>query len=59
MLICTAEILPIAHPSAETGPPQPPVVELARVTDRGIRKWNVRHETISFRKRQICNWCIL
>ena len=26
MLICTAEILPIAHPSAETGPPQPPVV---------------------------------
>ena len=38
MLICTAEILPIAHPSAETGPPQPPVVELARVTDRGIRE---------------------
>jgi len=33
-----AEILPIAHPSAETGPPQPPVVELARVTDRGIRE---------------------
>jgi exosome complex component RRP42 len=38
MLICTAEILPIAHPSAETGPPQPPVIELARVTDRGIRE---------------------
>ena len=38
MLICTAEILPIAHPSAETGPPQPDVVELARVTDRGIRE---------------------
>ncbi len=32
------EILPIAHPSAETGPPQPDVVELARVTDRGIRE---------------------
>ena len=38
MLICTAEILPIAHPTAETGPPQPDVVELARVTDRGIRE---------------------
>tara|TARA_B100001750_G_scaffold94863_1_gene74831 strand:+ start:4429 stop:5241 length:813 start_codon:yes stop_codon:yes gene_type:complete len=38
MLICTAEILPIAHPSVETGPPPPPVVELARVTDRGIRE---------------------
>ena len=38
MLICTAEILPIAHPTAETGPPQPNVVELARVTDRGIRE---------------------
>ena len=38
MLICTAEILPIAHPNVETGPPQPPVVELARVTDRGIRE---------------------
>lgn len=38
MLICTAEILPIAHPNVETGPPSPPVVELARVTDRGIRE---------------------
>ena len=38
MLICTAEILPVAHPSVETGPPQPPVIELARVTDRGIRE---------------------
>ena len=38
MLICTAEILPIAHPTAETGPPTPDVVELARVTDRGIRE---------------------
>ena len=38
MLICTAEILPIAHPSVETGPPGPPVVELARVVDRGIRE---------------------
>ena len=38
MLMCTAEILPIAHPTAETGPPTPDVVELARVTDRGIRE---------------------
>ena len=27
-----------AHPTAETGPPTPDVVELARVTDRGIRE---------------------
>ena len=38
MLICTAEILPIAHPDVETGPPSPPVDELARATDRGIRE---------------------
>ena len=38
IFICTAEILPLAHPSAETGPPQPPVIELARVVDRGIRE---------------------
>ena len=38
IFICTAEILPLAHPSAETGPPSPDVIELARVTDRGIRE---------------------
>jgi exosome complex component RRP42 len=38
IFICTAEILPLAHPSAETGPPTPNVVELARVVDRGIRE---------------------
>jgi len=38
IFICTAEILPLAHPSAETGPPQPDVIELARVVDRGIRE---------------------
>jgi len=38
IFICTAEILPLAHPTAETGPPQPPVIELARVVDRGIRE---------------------
>ena len=38
IFICTAEILPLAHPSAETGPPPPAVIELARVVDRGIRE---------------------
>jgi len=38
IFMCTAEILPLAHPSAETGPPQPAVIELARVVDRGIRE---------------------
>ena len=38
MLICTAEILPIAHHTAEPGPPSPIVIELARVVDRGIRE---------------------
>jgi len=38
IFICTAEILPLAHPSAETGPPQPNVIEIARVVDRGIRE---------------------
>ena len=38
IFICTAEILPLAHPSAEPGPPSPDVIELARVVDRGIRE---------------------
>ena len=38
IFICTAEILPLAHPSVETGPPPPDVIELARVVDRGIRE---------------------
>jgi exosome complex component RRP42 len=38
IFICTAEILPLAHPDVETGPPGPPVIELARVVDRGIRE---------------------
>lgn len=32
-----AELLPIASPSFETGPPSPEEVELSRVVDRGIR----------------------
>ena len=26
LLICTAELLPLSHPTVETGPPQPPVI---------------------------------
>lgn len=38
IFICTAEILPLADPSAEPGPPGEEVIELARVVDRGIRE---------------------
>lgn len=38
IFICTAELLPLSHPSVETGPPGPNVIELARVVDRGIRE---------------------
>jgi exosome complex component RRP42 len=38
ILICTAEILPLADPHAEPGPPNEEVIELARVVDRGIRE---------------------
>jgi len=38
IFICTAEILPLAHPDAEPGPPGDDAIELARVVDRGIRE---------------------
>ena len=38
ILICTAEILPLADPNVEPGPPNESVIELARVVDRGIRE---------------------
>lgn len=38
ILICTAELLPLSHPTVETGPPNESVIELARVVDRGIRE---------------------
>lgn len=38
IFICTAEILPLADPSVEPGPPGEEVIELARVVDRGIRE---------------------
>jgi exosome complex component RRP42 len=36
-IITSAELLPIASESFEMGPPSPEAIELARVTDRGIR----------------------
>jgi exosome complex component RRP42 len=38
IFICTAEILPLADPNVEPGPPGDDVIELARVVDRGIRE---------------------
>lgn len=38
IFICTAEILPLADPHVEPGPPGEEVIELARVVDRGIRE---------------------
>jgi exosome complex component RRP42 len=37
-LIVTAEVLPVASPHVEPGPPDEEVVELARVVDRGVRE---------------------
>ena len=36
-LVCSAELLPMASPNYETGPPSPDAIEFARVVDRGIR----------------------
>lgn len=36
-LMTSAELLPLASPDYETGPPSPEAIELARVVDRGIR----------------------
>jgi exosome complex component RRP42 len=33
-----AELIPMASPTFELGPPQPPAIELSRVVDRGIRE---------------------
>src|SRR5258708_586550 len=37
LLIVSAEVLPLASPYAEPGPPDENTIELARVADRGIR----------------------
>ncbi|RMF29572.1 MAG: exosome complex protein Rrp42 [Candidatus Nitrosothermus koennekii] len=38
LLICNAEVLPLASAYAEPGPPDENAIELARVVDRGIRE---------------------
>lgn len=38
LLVVNAEILPLASPFAEAGPPSEEAIELARVVDRGIRE---------------------
>lgn len=38
LLIVSAEVLPLASPYAEPGPPDESTIELARVTDRGVRE---------------------
>ncbi|MEJ2126199.1 MAG: exosome complex protein Rrp42 [Candidatus Bathyarchaeota archaeon] len=38
VLTCNAELVPLASPVFETGPPGEDAVELARVVDRGIRE---------------------
>jgi len=38
LLICNAEVLPLASAYAEPGPPDEDAIELARVVDRGIRE---------------------
>lgn len=37
-LTTSAELVPIASPDFETGPPSPDAIELSRVVDRGIRE---------------------
>ncbi|MCA1812523.1 MAG: exosome complex protein Rrp42 [Halobacteriales archaeon] len=38
VMTTSAELVPIASPDFETGPPRPASIELARVVDRGIRE---------------------
>jgi len=38
LLVVNAEILPLASPYAEPGPPSEDAIELARVVDRGVRE---------------------
>lgn len=46
VLTTSAELVPIASPRFESGPPSPEAIELARVVDRGIRE----SETINLAK---------
>jgi len=38
LLVVSAEVLPLASPYAEPGPPNEDTIELARVADRGVRE---------------------
>ncbi|RMF88835.1 MAG: exosome complex protein Rrp42 [Methanobacteriota archaeon] len=38
VLTTSAELIPMASPTFEAGPPKPPAIEVARVVDRGIRE---------------------
>lgn len=38
VLVTNAELIPMASPTFESGPPRPEAIELARVVDRGIRE---------------------
>jgi len=38
VITCNAELIPLASPFFEAGPPQEDAIELARVVDRGIRE---------------------
>ena len=38
LLVVSAEVLPLASPYAEPGPPDEETIELARVADRGVRE---------------------
>ncbi len=39
-LVVSAELLPLASATYESGPPSPEAIEFARVVDRGIRHGN-------------------
>lgn len=49
VMTTTAELVPLASPFFETGPPSPEAVEIARVVDRGIRE----SETINLRELKV------
>jgi exosome complex component RRP42 len=49
VMTTTAELVPLASPFFETGPPSPESVEVARVVDRGIRE----SETINLRSLKV------
>jgi len=46
VLTTAAELIPLASPTFESGPPSPEAIELARVVDRGIRE----SKTVDFKK---------